>query len=147
VRKRGLGAVATIAVLAVVAGGCADEPKAQAGAALDAFIGAYAAGDARGVCALLTPAARAATRVRLAGRVYGPPCEAAVSERLAVSGSGWRPALRTLTVTSVTVQGDRASGVSRFYSLNGGGPTPLQRIGGRWLVAITGDLRLTPATS
>lgn len=134
---------AALAAIAIPVAGCADQEKAQAGAALEAYINDYATHNVAAACARLTPAARAAFHTRIRGVVYRP-CTRAMLQRLRISGATWIPRLQGLEVVSVDVHGDRASATTAPDSLVGGAPTPLRKIGGRWLITAPADLRLVP---
>ncbi len=137
-------AAAALAVAAIPLAGCAGQDRAQAGAALDAYISDYASGNVKAACDRLTPQARAAFRTQILGRLYRP-CAPAMLARLRQSTvTGWVTRLRGLEVTSVDVHGDRATAVTAPDSLVGGAPTPLRRIDGRWLITVPANLRVTP---
>lgn len=134
---------AALAAIAIPLAGCSGQDKAQAGAALEAYINDYATGNVTAACARLTPAAREAFHTRIRGVVYRP-CARAMLRRLHISGASWIPRLQGLEVTSVEVHGDRASATTAPDSLVGGAPTPLRKIGGHWLITAPADLRLVP---
>lgn len=134
-------ALAALAAATIPLAGCADQEKARAGAALEAYINDYASGNVRSACDRLTPGARAAFRVRV-GQVVYRPCVPAISAQLRAYQPNWVPRFRALEVTSVDVHGDRATAVTAPDSLVGGAPTPLRKVGGRWLIAAPADLRL-----
>jgi len=133
--------VAALAALSLA--GCAEQDKAQAGAALEAYINDYASGNVRAACARLTPDARAKFHARV-GHVVYRPCAPAMTRQLRAYGVNWTARLDYLQVTSVDVHGDRASAVTAPDSLVGGPPTPLRKVGGRWLITAPADLRLVP---
>ncbi len=141
--RRRLAALGVAAIAALPLAGCAEQDKAQAGAALEAYLNDYATGNVVAACARLTPQARLAFRTRIRGVLY-QPCAPAMRERLRISGASWIPRLMGLQVTSVDVHGDRASAVTAPDSLLGGAPTPLRKIGGRWLITAPADLKLVP---
>lgn len=131
---------AALAAIAVPLAGCSGQDTAQAGAALEAYINDYTTGNVRAACARLTPEARARFRARIGHRVVRS-CERVLATQLRAYYPNWVPRLRGLEVLSVDVHGDTASAVTAPDSLVGGAPTPLRKVGGRWLIAVPADLR------
>lgn len=134
---------AALAAIAIPLAGCSGQDKAQAGAALEAYINDYATGNVTAACARLTPAARVRFRARVGGRTVRS-CARVLGAQLRAYRSNWILRLQGLDVLSVEVHGDRASATTAPDSLVGGAPTPLRKIGGHWLITAPADLRLVP---
>jgi len=132
---------AALAAIAVPLAGCSGQDKAQAGAALEAYINDYARGDVTAACARLTPTARARFSARV-GHQTVRTCARVLAAQLRAYQPNWTLRLQGLDVLSVDVHGDRASAITAPDSLVGGAPTPLRKVGGRWLIAVPADLRV-----
>lgn len=133
---------AALAAIAIPLAGCSGQDKAQAGAALEAYINDYATGNVTAACARLTPAARVRFRARVGHRTVRS-CARVLRAQLRAYQPNWTLRLQALEVLSVDVHGDTASAITAPDSLVSGAPTPLRKVGGRWLIAVPADLRVT----
>ncbi len=65
-----------------------------------------------------------------------------MTQRLRLTGPTFPPRVAGIVVTTVDVHGDRAITSTAPESLDGGRPTSLRKIGGKWYITVPADLRL-----
>jgi hypothetical protein len=96
------------------------------GAALRAWEGAVSGRDGRAACRLMSAHARRAIRFETRRGC------------VAFYGSPSHPPIRPPRIVAIGARGDVALGVLRSGSAGAGGVTVLRRLGGRWLIDLTG---------
>lgn len=100
--------------------GCAPSTQDQVRDAVHEYVRAYADGDAKTVCARLTPELIEA---------FKEGCEAGIAREAAGLSAEDRAKLREQEVRAVSVKGDTAK-----VRLNTGAGGSLRRVDGRWLI-------------